>query len=185
MMGYKPNTNAWMAFMEHAAPAIPDGADVFEIGPGNHKRSLVGKFCRARGVSYFWGDLNNRGRGEPGFCQVNPNGTIHIPFCTFDAVVSFQMLHNCERPWKLLPELARVCKPGGVVVVVDSMYEKINRHPVDCGRVWPDGLKVLFGDAGLVVEKLVVAELDGGAGRKNTIGHVAPASLVGIGRKPE
>ncbi len=183
-MGHKPNTNAWMAFTEHAAPAIPDGSDVFEIGPGNYRRSLIARFCRERGLGYFWGDLNNRGKGEPGFCQVGPNGHIYAHNDAFNAVVCFQMLHNCERPWRLIPEMAGICKPGGAVIVVDSMYEKENRHPVDCGRIWPDGLKVLFEDAGLAAEKIVTARLDGGAGRKNTIGNVDPASLVGIGRKP-
>jgi ubiquinone/menaquinone biosynthesis C-methylase UbiE len=104
----------------------------------------------------------------------------------FDAVVSFQMLHNCARPWRLMPELARVCKPGGLVAVVTSMYEKENRHPVDCGRIWPDGLRVLFQDAGLAVEEMSVVMLDTrDAPRKNTVGGVPPADLVGIGRKAD
>lgn len=183
-MGHKPNTNAWMAFSIHVATVIPEGAEVFEIGPGNYRRSLIRKLCAEKGYRYSWADLNNHGAGEPGFHRMQHPSYVDGVSGLFDAVVSFQMLHNCERPWILLPELARLCTPGGFVAVVDSMYEKENRHPVDCGRTWPDGLRVLFEDAGLLSEKIVVAELDGGAGRKNTIGNVPPASLVGIGRKP-
>jgi len=31
----------------------------------------------------------------------------------FDIVLSMEVLHHCKRPWRLVPELARICKPGG------------------------------------------------------------------------
>ena len=69
-MGHRPETNAWMAFMVHIAPVIAEDASVFEIGPGNHKRSLIRKFCADRGHRYSWADLNNRGGGRPGRADI-------------------------------------------------------------------------------------------------------------------
>lgn len=186
-MGHRADSNAWQAFMLRVAPLLRIGDDVFEIGPGNHRRSLVGTFCRDRGILYCWGDLNNRGCGESGFRRVDPDGTVCSPPDAFAVVVSFQMLHNCNRPWRLIPEMTRICRPGGIVAVVTSMWEQENRHPVDCGRIWPDGLRVLFDDAGLVTESMEVLSLDErekSVRGKNTIGGADPADLVGIGRKP-
>jgi len=184
-MSYRSDTNSWLAFRCHAAGLLVPGSAVFEIGPGNPGRSVIGRWCLENGYEYNWADLNQRGKGVDGFHRMVGPYAVEAANGQFHAVVSFQMLHNCRRPWLLVPELARLCKPGGVVIISDSMYERENRHPVDCGRIWPDGLKVLLEDAGLGVEKLVIETgLDGGRGRKNTIGHVEAADLIGIGRKP-
>lgn len=184
-MTYRQKSNTWAAFMAYAATAIPDGAEVFEIGPGNPSRSLINKFCQERALRYSWADLNNRGRGKPGFYTMEHESHVQCSDEEFDAIVSLHVLHHCRRPWLLVPELVRICKAGGLVIVQESMYEKEHRHPVDCGRIWPEGLKALLSDAGLAIEKLVVASgMAGISETKNSIGNVESVDVVGIGRKP-
>lgn len=183
-MGYRPNSNPWLAFLKHAGPLVGHGTEVFEIGPGSPRRSLVRRYCEEVGANYSWADIRNQPRRYPGFCRMRSPSSVRSAGDRFDVAVAFQMLHNCARPWLLFPELTRLLKPGGHLVVVSTMYEKQNRHPVDCGRIWPDGLRVLLDDAGLEVEKMVVETgLDGGLGRPNTVGNVEAADLIAIGLK--
>jgi SAM-dependent methyltransferase len=66
---------------------------------------------------------------------------------TYDAVICGNMLHNVQAPWKLIPEMVRVLKPGGLLAIVAPTYGRdraINAYPVDCWRFMPDGLTYLF-----------------------------------------
>jgi SAM-dependent methyltransferase len=74
-----------------------------------------------------------------------------LPFddASFDAIISGGTMEHVSRPWLWLPELTRVVKPGGVVALITHWMWHYHPHPVDCFRFMPDGMRVLFGDAGL------------------------------------
>lgn len=69
---------------------------------------------------------------------------------SFDAVISGNAAHNVERPWRWLPELARVLKPGGLLVIVTVWKWGLNSYPKDYFRFMPDGLRILFEDTGVL-----------------------------------
>ncbi len=91
---------------------------------------------------------------------VPANDPSSIPAESFDAVISGQCLEHTERPWLVVKEMARVLKPGGVCILIAPWTWCIHRFPVDCWRILPDGMRVLCGDAGLVVEKCDVSNSD-------------------------
>jgi SAM-dependent methyltransferase len=78
----------------------------------------------------------------------------------FCAVISGQCLEHTKRPWLVVKEMARVLKPGGVMILIAPWQWCIHRHPVDCWRILPDGMRVLCEDAGLTVERCDVSEAD-------------------------
>ena len=45
----------------------------------------------------------------------------HLPFddTAFDAVVSYHSLHHMDHPERVVREMFRVCKPGGVVMIAE------------------------------------------------------------------
>lgn len=69
----------------------------------------------------------------------------------YDAVISGQCLEHVERFWLLVPEMSRVLKPGGLMVVAAPWKWNIHKNPLesDCWRILPDGMKILLQDAGL------------------------------------
>lgn len=71
---------------------------------------------------------------------------------TFDLVLSGSVIVHVRRPWQWMEELARVCRPGGVVATVGPVSWPYHEAPVDCWRVYPEGMRALCEDAGLVVE---------------------------------
>jgi len=63
---------------------------------------------------------------------------------TIDVVISGQCLEHVEAPWKWMPEVVRVLKPGGLAIIIAPWSWGVHRRPVDCWRVLPDGLTFLF-----------------------------------------
>jgi SAM-dependent methyltransferase len=87
----------------------------------------------------------------------------------FDVVISGQTLEHVRRPWVWIKQIGGLCRPGGLVWVCAPNTWCYHEHPVDCWRVWPDGMRALFQEAGLV-------ELE--------CGFLGP-DTVGIARSPE
>lgn len=184
-MGHNPNSNAWKLVIERGSPFFQEGLKVLELGPGKKlQQSLVRKLALERNCNYFHADIRNDYQAVPGFVRMLDEFTIDSQPERFDLAVAFQMLHNVRKPWRWLPEVARVLKVGGHLVVEDSVNEDINRHPVDCGRYFPDGMDGLFDEAGLLVVESHV-RLDDGRyiGRRNRIGPDRQANLLTTGKK--
>lgn len=65
---------------------------------------------------------------------------------TYDIVISGQTLEHVKAPWIWIKELERVCKPGGIIIVIAPSRFYIHRHPVDCWRILPDGMTYLLSE---------------------------------------
>jgi SAM-dependent methyltransferase len=66
----------------------------------------------------------------------------------FDIVISGSTLEHVEMPWLWMPEVARLVRPGGMLAVITHTRFGLHRFPVDCWRIMPDGMTVLFNLAG-------------------------------------
>ena len=76
--------------------------------------------------------------------RIHPKGEL------YDLVVSGQCLEHVENPFRLVAEIARVLKPGGLAILAAPWrHDHIHNHPVDCWRILPDGMKSLLAEAGL------------------------------------
>lgn len=188
-MGYKPKENAWQLFIDRAAIYAKPKSAILEMGPG-HKvhRSLIYKFTTARGCRYHHADTQYVREAMPGFVRMLDEHTLDSPSDRFDMVISYQMLHNVWKPWRWLPEVARVLKAGGLVIIVDSIQERrlllYNRHPYDCGRIYPDGMRALFDEAGLAVVATSVRTEDGRyIRRRQPINPGLAVNFLMVGRK--
>jgi SAM-dependent methyltransferase len=76
----------------------------------------------------------------------------------YDVVLAGQVLEHVKLPWLWLPELVRVAKPWGLVALIAPAQEAYHEHPVDCWRIWPDGMRALMEHAGLQVELIARQE---------------------------
>lgn len=67
-----------------------------------------------------------------------------IPDDYFDVVISGSTMEHVEYPWLWVPELVRVIRPGGLLCIVTHWCYYVHRHPVDCWRTLPDGMRAVF-----------------------------------------
>jgi SAM-dependent methyltransferase len=72
-----------------------------------------------------------------------------IKDATYDVVISGQCLEHVPAPWLWIKEVARVAKPGAMIIILAPWNWVVHYHPYDCWRVLPDGMRELFKSAGL------------------------------------
>lgn len=63
---------------------------------------------------------------------------------TADCVLAISMLHHCRKPWRVVEELHRILKPGGVVYANIPFVFPFHTDPDDYWRVSFHGVDVLF-----------------------------------------
>ena len=74
-----------------------------------------------------------------------------VPDNTYDVVVSSQVIEHVKKIWVWMKEVARVCKPNGLVITVNPVSWPYHEAPVDCWRAYPEGMRALYEDSGLDV----------------------------------
>jgi SAM-dependent methyltransferase len=141
--------NSKALFQRYATPYFTPGARVLEIGPDRHPstyRSLLDAQFAA------WDTLDAFPRPDvPLTWQAESEYAFPVPDGAYDVVFSAQVIEHVRKIWRWMPELARVCRPGGVVVTINPVSWHYHESPVDCWRIYPEGMRALSDDAGLDV----------------------------------
>ena len=139
--------NSRLMFQKHALAYFRPGLRVLEIGPDGFPstyQSLV------TGQSAPWDTIDLYRHPKLTYTATAEN-TFPIPDNTYDLVVSGQVIEHVRKPWVWMKEVARICKVGGVVVTVNPVSWPYHEAPVDCWRMFPEGMRALYDDAGLEV----------------------------------
>lgn len=137
--------NSRLLFEKYALDYFQPGLKVLEIGP-NELPSIYQKLAQKPGVQWDTIDIQNnpqltyRMTGEYEF---------PIPTGTYDVVVSGQVLEHVKKIWVWMREISRVCKVGGTVISINPLSYGYHESPVDCWRVYPEGMRALYDDCGL------------------------------------
>lgn len=161
--------NSILIFRKHLLWLFTDGAHVLEIGPDGDP-STYRQQVRT-GVTWSTADLASQvgddgarlwgaGRGSQLTYRMRSEYEIEAPADTFDIVVSGQVIEHVRKPWIWLRELARVCKPGGLVLTVNPVSWPYHEAPIDCWRIYPEGMRALCDEAGLNVELSLFESLE-------------------------
>lgn len=83
----------------------------------------------------------------------------------YDVVISGQVLEHIERPWEWIWQLAKLFRYYICIIAPNTCKE--HRYPIDCWRVFPDGMTALFEFAGIHPVEVRAVEGDTiGIGRK-------------------
>jgi SAM-dependent methyltransferase len=75
----------------------------------------------------------------------------NIPDETYDVVISGSTLEHTRHPWLFVKEIARIMKKGGLVCIIAPYEWEYHPHPIDCWRVFPDGMRAVMEWNGLTV----------------------------------
>jgi SAM-dependent methyltransferase len=135
---------------------LPKGAKVLDVGSadvnGSYRPLFKGLPC-----TYIGADL----AAGSGVDLVMPSEySFGLPDASIHAVISGQCLEHCRNPFKLVAEMYRVCVPGAWCLLVAPWSWKEHKHPWDCFRFLPDGMRSVMESAGFTVLKTCITGLD-------------------------
>lgn len=90
----------------------------------------------------------------PGVDVVGDAHALPFPDARFDAVVLSAVLQYCRNPWRVVEEVRRVLRPGGVALVNAPFLQPYCKEPgsIDRYRFSRDGLCALFDEGFEVLE---------------------------------
>lgn len=68
-----------------------------------------------------------------------------------DVIVAGQTFEHTEYVWETMRQIARTLKPSGLCCIIVPSSGHEHRYPVDCWRIYPDGLRALAHYANLEI----------------------------------
>jgi SAM-dependent methyltransferase len=142
------HTNSKLIFDKYARPYFDPAMRVLEIGPDGFP-STYRKMIPHEGMQWDTLDIYD----SPNLTY--PKSQLYsfpIADNTYDILLSGQVIEHVAKIWRWMPELARVAKPGGLVITINPSSWPYHEAPIDCWRMYPEGMKALCEDAGLSVE---------------------------------
>jgi SAM-dependent methyltransferase len=142
------HTNSNRLFEKYAVSCFQPGMRVLEIGPDLFP-STYRKLLQLADITWDTLDIY----ADPQLTY--PKSDVYsfaIPDNTYDIVFSGNVIEHVAKVWRWVPELARITKPGGLVITINPTSWPYHPAPIDCWRIYPDGMQALCDEAGLKVE---------------------------------
>jgi SAM-dependent methyltransferase len=134
-------------FERYALPYISPGDRVLEIGPdmlpSTYRTNTHTDVAR-------WDTADFPGRDGLTY-ELSDAYRLPIDDDAYDVVLSGQVLEHVPKMWRWMADVARVTRPGGIVITVAPVSWPYHEAPLDCWRIYPEGLRALYEDAGLQV----------------------------------
>ncbi len=142
------HANSKLLFDKYAREHFPAGRKVLEIGPdlspSNYRKI-------ADPTNAMTWDTVDFPRDFPTTFTLREEYHFPIAADTYDVVLSGQVIEHVRKVWVWMKEVTRVCKPGGLVITINPVSWPYHEAPVDCWRIYPEGMRALCDDAGLDV----------------------------------
>ena len=181
--------NNRLLFEKYALDHFKSGMRVLEIGPDSrpstHERLVKGI---VPAVTWETADLD-ASFDEHGGLRFSDSETtadyrmsseyeIPLPSGAFDVVLAAQVIEHVRQIWIWIREVARVCRPGGLVILICPVTWPYHEAPVDCWRIYPEGMKTLAAEAGLEVLECRFESLEPRPTRRSYPGRSLTAPIL-------
>lgn len=136
--------NSKLLFEKYVRSYFKPGIKVLEIGPYGIP-SLYQQLINDPSIQWDTVDI----APCPGLTYTCQEYSFPIPDNSYDLVISGQVLEHVKKIWVWMREVSRVCKQDGHVITINPVSFPYHEAPVDCWRIYPEGIKALYEDAGL------------------------------------
>jgi SAM-dependent methyltransferase len=129
-------------FAAEAFTVLPIADPVVEIGsrPAEGQEELADLRPLLPGHTYIGCDI----QPGPGVDRVEDIHSLSFKDASVGTVLALDTVEHVADPIRGLQEVARVLRPGGVVLITSHMFMPIHAHPWDYWRFTPEGFGLLL-----------------------------------------
>jgi|SRR5438094_2913921 len=165
--------NSKLLFEKYAKKYFRPGMRVLEIGPDGRISSYQLFFrseikCWRKSIQWDTVDVYQ----DPNLTYVAVDEySFPISDALYDIVLSGNVMEHIRKPWIWIKEVARVCKKEGLVITITPVSWPYHEAPIDCWRVYPEGMKALYEEAGLEVIESTFDSLEVSSYRRSIPGR--------------
>ncbi len=144
--------NGQLLFKKYLKPEFFPGCRVLEIAPWVYPSPYF-KEVNDESIEWFGLDVRTGFIGDQSANErfVISDNEFSYPFPDdhFDFIFSDQVIAHVRFPWVWMQELKRLVKPGGKIFTIGTASWPYSPSPIDCWRIFPDGMQNLNDFAGL------------------------------------
>ena len=148
--------NSELLFFKYAKEYFKPHMIIIEIGP-DKVPSTYNSLIEDTTIS--WDTLDIYQSNKITYC-VTEEYVYPINDNCYDIVLSGNVMEHVKKIWIWIKELARICKKGGYVIIINPVSWIYHEAPIDCWRAYPEGMKALYEEAGLEVVMSVWESLE-------------------------
>lgn len=145
------NTTLMQQLIAQTAATLPPSARVLDAGAGEGRFRDLFAHTRYTGVDLAVGDAT---WNYAGLDAINTLEQLCFADNTFDVVVFTQVMEHLPEPGAVIAELARVLRPGGLLILVAPQSWHEHQVPHDFYRYTSYGIRYLLQKHGLAVTQM-------------------------------
>lgn len=145
--------NSLLLFKKYGSASFEKSSHVLEIGPDKYPSSFYEQLSEKPLV---WDTLDLSDAKYVSKYTYVTNDLYQYPIedSTYDIILSGQVIEHVAAPWKWLTELKRIARPNGHIIVISPTSWPYHEAPIDCWRIYPEGMKELSKLVGLTIESM-------------------------------
>ncbi len=140
--------NSELLLKKYALGYFKDNLRVLEIGPAGIP-SAYQKMVNNPTLVWHTLDLHESFPGITYISKEEYNYPVESE--SYDIIISGQVIEHVKKIWLWLDELKRILRKNGTMIIVNPVSWPYHAFPVDCWRIFPDGMKALCEQTNLVV----------------------------------
>jgi SAM-dependent methyltransferase len=146
--------NSELLFTQYAKKYFSEGQRVLEIGPNGYP-SYYSRLLNISGNQWHTLDIGSDhiegGEKNPQHITSSSEYNYPIESNTYDVVISGQVMEHVKKIWVWIDELKRVTKKNGLIILIVPVSWPYHAVPVDCWRIYPEGMRALLEDKQLSI----------------------------------
>ena len=145
--------NSKLLFEKYAIQYFEKNQSILEIGPVENP-TYYSKLVNMSSLKWHTLDIKEySGKGEINPLHIVSQEEYNYPIedDTFDIVLSGQVMEHVKNIWSWVDELKRITKKDGLIIIISPISWPYHEAPVDCWRIYPEGMTTLMEEKGLKV----------------------------------
>lgn len=138
--------NSELIFKEYALPYFKNNMKILEIGPQGNPSA----YCNiVNNRTLIWNTLDFDNSLADVTFIIKDEYHYPVEDNAYDIVLSGNVAEHVKKIWLWLKELKRIVVPGGYIITVNPVSWPYHEAPVDCWRIFPEGMKALCEEVNL------------------------------------